>query len=181
MAFHNVLIRGLFMSTSMKAAIHLGPNYTKKLEGYRNTNFKELQNLCDITQKSTLDHQAEILNVTPIDWTAPSLTRSTLTHDQVITWTKARVRFCSDSVLFGKMSDHSKANQRCENQVEEFRQSNSHRELLGIDGEPIQFEWNIFPGSISLEILQKIQKDLQDRNIEPEDFEDRIMFNDNVQ
>ena len=39
-----------------------------------------------------------------------------------------------------------------------------------------------FPGRASLEIVQKIQKDLQYRNIEPEEFEDRIpfmsMFND---
>ena len=38
--------------------------------------------------------------------------------------------------ILGKMSDHSEANQRWENQVEEFRQCNSYRELLGIDGEP---------------------------------------------
>ena len=30
------------------------------------------------------------------------------------------------------------------NPVEEFRQSNSYRELLGTDGEPIEFDWNIF-------------------------------------
>ena len=33
-----------------------------------------------------------------------------------------------------------------------------------------------FPGRTSLEILQKIQEDLQDRNFEPEDFKDRIIF-----
>ena len=41
---------------------------------------------------------------------------------------------------------------------------------------------NIFPGLASWETLQKIQKDLRDRNTEPEKFEDRIinmqMFND---
>ena len=61
-------------------------------------------------------------------------------------------------------------------QLEEFQQSNSYRELFGIDGEPIEFEWNIFPGLTSLEILQKIQKDLQNQNIEPENFEGRIIF-----
>ena len=38
------------------------------------------------------------------------------------------------------------------------------------------FERNIVPGLTSLEILQKIQKDLQVRNMEPEKFEDRIVF-----
>ena len=46
----------------------------------------------------------------------------------------------------------------------------------------IQFEWNIFPGFTSLQILQTIQGNLQELNIEPEKFTDRIilvsMFND---
>ena len=69
------------------------------------------------------------------------------------------------------MSDHSEANRRWENQVK-FRKSTSYRQLLVIDGESIEFEWNIFPGQTSLESLQKIQGDLQDRNIETEKFED---------
>ena len=110
-----VSIWGLFMSTTMKAAIHLRPNYVENLEVYRNTNFEELQDLFVIAQKLILDHQAEILNVTPVDWTAPSWTRSTLYHDPVITWTKARVRVYSDSVLcLGKLSDYLEANQRWE-------------------------------------------------------------------
>ena len=40
----NVLIWVSFMSTTMKAAVHLGPNHTENLEVYRNTNFEELQN-----------------------------------------------------------------------------------------------------------------------------------------
>ena len=47
----NVLIWGLIMSTTMRAEIHLGPNCIKKLRVYRNTNFEELQNLFNITQK----------------------------------------------------------------------------------------------------------------------------------
>ena len=78
------------MSTTMEAAVHLGQNYTDNLEVHRNTNFEELQNLFDITQRLILHHQAEILNVSPIDWTAPSWTRSTLTHDQVLKWTKVK-------------------------------------------------------------------------------------------
>ena len=39
----NVLIWGLFMSTTMKAAIHLGPSYVDKLEVFRNTNVEDLQ------------------------------------------------------------------------------------------------------------------------------------------
>ena len=72
------------MSTTMKAAVHLGPNYRENLEVSRKTNFEELKNLFDITQRLILEHEAEILNVSPIDCTAPSCTRPTLTHDHVI-------------------------------------------------------------------------------------------------
>ena len=49
-------------------------------------------------------------------------------------------------------------------------------EFLGIRGEAVEFERNIFPGFTTLEILQKIQDDLQKKNIEPKHFTDRIIF-----
>ena len=70
----------------------------------------------------------KILNVSSIDWTAPSRTRSTLTHDHVIKWTKAKVHVDSDSVLsLEKMEEHSEAIQRWKDQLGEFRQSDSYR------------------------------------------------------
>ena len=60
------------MSTTMKASVHLGPNYNENLEVYRNTNFEELKILFEITQMLILEHDAEILNVSPIDWKASS-------------------------------------------------------------------------------------------------------------
>ena len=60
--------------------------------------------------------------------------------------------------------------------ITEFQVSNSYPELLRIDGEPIQFEWNIFPGRASSEMLQKVQEYLQSRRLEPAGFRDRIIF-----
>ena len=64
----NVLIRGLCMSTTMKAAVHLGQNYNDNLMTHRNTNFEELEMLFDITQKLILEQNHEILNVSTIEW-----------------------------------------------------------------------------------------------------------------
>ena len=47
----NVLLWGVFMSSSMKAAIHLGPNYLM----YKNTNFEEIESLFNINQKLIMD------------------------------------------------------------------------------------------------------------------------------
>ena len=100
-----------------------------------------------------------------------------ISHDQVTKWAKAKVLVYSDSVLcLGKIQDRSEANRRWEGQVTEFRLSTSYGELLGIDGELIEFECNIFPGFTSLQILQKIQTAPQERNIEPEQLGDRIIF-----
>ena len=60
--------------------------------------------------------------------------------------------------------------------MKEFQQTDSCRKLFGIDGQPIEIEWSIFPGRTSLEIFHKIQGDLQTQNIEPENFEGRISF-----
>ena len=80
------------MFSSMKAAIHLGPNYLANLEVYKNTNFEEIPSLFNITQRLILQHSEEILNVNTIDSEFPSWTKSVLSHDQVIQWTKAQVR-----------------------------------------------------------------------------------------
>ena len=51
----NVVRWRLFMFSSIKAAIHLGPNYPENLEVFKNTNFEENQNLLNITQKLVLE------------------------------------------------------------------------------------------------------------------------------
>ena len=77
----------------MKVSIHLGPNYLAN------------QGSLNIMQKLTLEHSEEILNVNTIESASPSWRRSVLSHDQVIQWTKAKVRVYSDSVLcLGKMN-----------------------------------------------------------------------------
>ena len=55
--------------------------------------------------------------------------------------------------------------------IQYFQQSNEYAELFGFVGEPIQFEWNIFPGFTTIEILRQIQKHLEARQMNPEQFE----------
>ena len=173
----NVLVWGLFMSYSMKAAIHLGPIHLANSEIYKNTKFEDIESVLNITQKLAKEHSEEILNVNTIESASPSWKRSVLSHDQVIQWTSAKVRVFSDSVkCLGKMNASKDAITRWEGQVEEFKMSPSYKALLGIDGEAIEFEWNIFLRFSSLQILHETQNDLRERNIEPEKFTDRIIF-----
>ena len=49
-------------------------------------------------------------------------------------------------------------------------------DFLGIDGEPVELEWNLFPGFTTLQNLQQIQNDWQSENTTPEQLFDRIIF-----
>ena len=155
------------MSSSIKAAIHLGPNYLANLEVYKNTNFKEIQSLFNISQKLILEHSEEILNVNTIESTPTSWTRSVLSHDQVIQWTKAKVRVYSDSVLcLGKVNDGRGAIERWEGQVEELKGQEKQLISSGILSQDFRH----------CRFFRKIPNDLRERNIEPERFTDRIIF-----
>ena len=72
------------MTSSMIAAIHLGPDYLSKLEFYKNTQFEEIQSLFNITRKLVMEHSEEILNVKCLKCSSPSWARSVLSHDQTI-------------------------------------------------------------------------------------------------
>ena len=101
-------------------------------------------------------------------------------HYLMIKWFRGRKqKYVSSQTPYcylGKMWD----SWRCHLQDGKVKGKNSKcpllLELLGIDGEAIEFEWNIFQGFTSLQIFQKIQNDLQERNTDPEQSTDRIIF-----
>ena len=110
-----------------------------------------------------------------------TLGKFVLLQEQAIKRTKARVYVYSDSVLcLGKQHGPEDAVRKRSDQVSTLKMC--FRELQGLDGDPIDFEWKIFPGAKALGILHKIQADLQGKNITLEKFSDRIilmsMFND---
>ena len=74
------------------------------------------------------------------------------------------------------MHEHSEANAKWEDQLQDLQQSNEYKDLFGIVGEPTEFEWHIFPGLTTLQILQKVQDIMEACQTSPEEFEDRMMF-----
>ena len=97
--------------------------------------------------------------------------------EQTIKWTKARVYVYSDSVsCLGKMHDPEDAIKKWNDQVSTLKMCHTFRELQELDGEPIDFEWKIFPRATALDIIHKIQADLQGKHSTPENFSDRIIF-----
>ena len=162
------------MSSSLKAAIHLGQNYTENMAVFNNTDMEEIQNLCSINQRLVLGNTEEILNVQAVESTDPSWIETRMSHPQVIKWTKAKgprkLRLC---LLPGKNVCLLTGNTKMERAAD--RRWVNYQELLDVDGEPIEFEWNILPGLSSFGILQKIQSDLRSRNIKPENSGSRMI------
>ena len=52
----------------------------------------------------------------------------------------------------------------------------SYRDYDGINGEPTEFEWNIFPGFTTLQLCGKVSDLLSDLGQTPETFTGRILF-----
>ena len=173
----NILIWGSFMPDSMRAAIHLGQNYTENVAVFKNVHVEEIKNLFSITKVLVLGHSDEILDVKVTNSKDPSWKKQKIYHPQVIKWTKAKVHVHSDSVLrLGELSALPDAAERWKGQLVDFRTTVSNQEFYGIDGDPIEFEWNILPGLTSLAMLRKVHDDIQNSNIKPKNCGDRLIF-----
>ena len=61
-------------------------------------------------------------------------------------------------------------------QVEDPKMYPSCQDAVCLDGEAIEFEWQILPGFATLTILQEIPMDLERTNKEPQNFKDRIIL-----
>ena len=73
------------------------------------------------------------------------------------------------------MSENPLSNIVWEDKLTWFKSSSQYRTLDIIDGEPMEFEWNIFPGFTTLQLVQEVQK-LTNKMSEPEQFQGRIIF-----
>ena len=79
-------------------------------------------------------------------------------------------------LCLGKIHEHPHSIKHWEGKVELFMKSREYRELIGIDGAPVELEWNIFPGHLTLGLVREIQKKMTEITIRPEQFRDRIIF-----
>ena len=83
----------------------------------------------------------------------------------------------SDSVLcLAKVNENPQSNIAWEDRLKWFKSSPEYRALDRIDGEPMEFEWNIFPGLTTLQLCSKVQELLSKLSVQPEDFTGRIIF-----
>ena len=87
-----------------------------------------------------------------------------------------RVYVFSDSVLcLGKVNQNPQSNTVWEDKLTWFIDSPQYRALDTIDGEPMEFEWNIFQGFTTLQLCNKVQEFFSKMS-DPSEFEGRIVF-----
>ena len=63
--------------------------------------------------------------------------------------------FSNSTLCFGKIHQHPDANEGWKKRIEWITTSQSCRDYEGINGEPTEFEWNIFPGFDTLQLCVK--------------------------
>ena len=97
--------------------------------------------------------------------------------EEVISLLHTKVYVFSDSVLcLGMMNENSQSNTAWEQRLEWFKTSQEDRNLDTIDGETMEFEWNIFPGFTTLQLCYSVQEFLSKMSEEPEEFTRRTIF-----
>ena len=74
------------------------------------------------------------------------------------------------------MNENPQSNCAWEDKLMWFKSSSQYKTLDTIDGEPMEFEWHIFPGFTTLQFCNKVQEFLSNMSIEPEEFKGRIIF-----
>ena len=87
------------------------------------------------------------------------------------------IRVLGLSAMFGKKHSMPKMQSKGgKGQASTLQMFHLCNELERLNGEPLDFEWKIFPVATALELLHRIQKDLKGKRIRPESFSDRIIF-----
>ena len=134
----------------------MGKNYSDNLHYIKNSEDLTMKQMFGISEKKYL---------------------SLIGDEQVISLLHTRVYLFSDSVLrLGKMSENPQSNVVWEDKLTWFKSSSQYRALDNIDGEPMEFEWNMFPGFTTLQLSHKVQEFLSNMSEEPEEFTGRIIF-----
>ena len=178
------LIWRMFMSSTLEGSVFMGKSYSNILHSVKDTGSNlTLKQKFDMFEKLIVGQSAEIFEVTPINWEDSSWKHLSLVNDEeVISLSHAKVYVSSDFVLCpGKVSQNPTSNSAWEEKLSCFKSSSQYRTLDTIDGEPIEFEWNIFPRFTTLQLCNKVEE-FMSKMSDPSQFKGRIiimsMFND---
>ena len=171
------IIWGMFMATTLNAATFMGKNFSTIQSVVKNHESLTLKQMFDVTAQ-LVNNQEEINCLDKILYGKNSWTRLSLINDEiVINLQSTKVYVFSDSVLcLGKVLQHPDSKEAWKNRIAGIQSGKSYRDYDGINGEPTEFEWNIFPGFTTLQLCDKISDLLSYLGQTPATFTGRILF-----
>ena len=133
----NAAIWGMFMDTTLQAAVHRGQDYDHNLRFVKNNCWSSSKKLSKETEKM-IKNQAEIIGVSMIDygdyaWSATSLPCDTINSSDL-------------ECHFLRLRQLGALSGRYKREPERGLEGENHLTYLNrIDGESMEFEWNNIP------------------------------------
>ena len=173
---HSIFWR-MFVAVTMESATFMGKNFQNNRNSIVNTTDLTLKQMFDISAK-LVSEQEEISGLETIGWENHSWKYMSLIGDErIINLQRTKIYVFSDSVLcLGKIHQNPESNTAWEARIGWITTSQSYRDFDGINGEPTEFEWNIFQGFDTLQLCGKVTDLLSKFGETPENFTGRILF-----
>ena len=167
----------MFMAVTMESAVFMGKNFQNNQNSIVNTADLTLMQMFNISAKLVTE-QDEISGLETIGWEKHSWKYLSLIGDErLINLQRTKVYVFPDSVLcLGRIHQNPESNEAWKKRIEWITSSQSCRVFDGINGEPTELEWNIFPGFDTLQLCGKVKDLLSDLGETSETFTGRILF-----
>ena len=137
----------------MESAVFMGKNYADNWHSIVNTTDLTRKQMFDISTK-LVSEQDEISGLETIGWENHSWKYLSLIGDErIINLQRAKVYVFSDSVFcLRKIFENPESNDAWKQSLGQY-----YRNFDRIDGEPMEFEWNIFPGFNTLKLSEEVK------------------------
>ena len=150
------MIWGIFMSVTLESTVFMGKKYLDNRHSITNTKDLTLKQMFDFSAR-LVSEQNEISGLETIGWENHSWKYLSLIGDErVINLQRTKVYVFSDSVLcLSKIFENPQSNDAWEERLGLFKSSQAYRNFDRIDGEPMEFEWNIFQDSTRCTSVKK--------------------------
>ena len=144
------------MAVTMESAVFMRKNYQINCHSIVNTADLTLKQMFDISTK-LVSEQDEISGMETIGWANHSWKYLPLIGDERINnLQRTKVYVFSDSVLcLGKIFENPESNDAWEERLGWIKSSQNYRNFDRMDGEPMEFEWNIFQDSTPCSSVKK--------------------------
>ena len=171
------MIWKMFMSVALESAVFMVTNYLDKCHSITKSKDLTLKQTFDISAR-LVSEQDEFSVLETNGWENHSWKYLSLIGDErVINLQRTKVYVFSDYVLsLGKIHENPQSNDAWEDRLGWFKTSPKYRNFDRIDSEPMEFEWNIFPGFTTLQLVREVQELLSILSVQPENFTGRILF-----